>query len=106
MAQLWYILGLSLLVYMAAAWGAGKLLGLSETDFYILYAALCAIGVIAAGVFAWWKLRKEENAAAEGAEDAGFDSDDEIDAIMKEASGKLAASQIAKNANVATLPVV
>jgi type VI secretion system protein ImpL len=106
MAQLWYILGLSLLVYMAAAWGAGKLLGLSETDFYILYAALCAIGIIAAGVFAWWKLRKEENAAAEGAEDAGFDSHDEIDAIIKEASGKLAASQIAKNASVATLPVV
>ena len=40
MAQLCAIVGVSLLAYMAAAWAAGKLLGLSESDFYILFAAL------------------------------------------------------------------
>ena len=61
MAQLGAIIGVSLLAYMAAAWAAGKLLGLSETDFYIFWGALSAIGVIAAGVFLWWKMRQQES---------------------------------------------
>ena len=105
MAQLCAILGVSLLLYMGAAWVAGKALGLSESDFYILFAILSAIGVMAAGVFVWWKMRQQE--ASDLPADAPLDPNDEIDAIVREAEAKLAgSSQVGKGAGVATLPVV
>ncbi len=104
MVQLCAILGVSLLAYMAAAWAAGKLLGLSESDFYILFGALTAIGVIAAAVIVWWKMRQQEN--AEVAADAPLDPNDEIDGLIREAETKLAASSLGKGAGIGTLPVV
>ena len=104
MAQLGAIIGVSLLAYMAAAWAAGKLLGLSETDFYIFWGALSAIGVIAAGVFLWWKMRQQE--AADLPADAPMDPNDEVDALIREAETKLAASRMGKGASIGTLPVV
>jgi type VI secretion system protein ImpL len=105
MAQLCAIVGVSLLAYMAAAWAAGKLLGLSESDFYILFAALSAIGVIAAGVIVWWKMRQQEQ-SADLPSDAPLDPNNEIDALVREAEAKLAASQIGKGATIGALPVV
>ncbi len=105
MAQLCAIVGVSLLAYMVAAWAAGKLLGLSESDFYILFAALSAIGVIAAGVIVWWKMRQQEQ-AADLPSDAPLDPNNEIDALVREAEAKLAASQMGKGATIGTLPVV
>ena len=105
MAQLCAIIGVSLLLYMGAAWVAGKALGLSESDFYILFAILSAIGVMAAGVFVWWKMRQQE--AADLPADAPLDPNDEIDAIVREAEAKLAgSSQVGKGAGIGTLPVV
>ena len=106
MAQLCAILGVSLLAYMVAAWAAGKLLGLSESDFYILFALLSAIGVIAAGVIVWWKMRQQEQAADLPA-DAPLDPNDEIDAIVREAEAKLAGPpRWARAPTIGTLPVV
>ena len=104
MVQLCAILGVSLLAYMAAAWAAGKLLGLSETDFYILFGALTALGVIAAAVIVWWKMRQQEH--ADVAADAPLDPNDEIDGLIREAESKLASSQMGKGATIGTLPVV
>ncbi|HYP05460.1 MAG TPA: ImcF-related family protein [Bryobacteraceae bacterium] len=106
MAQLAAILGVSLLLYMAAAWAAGKMLGLSESDFYLLYGVLVALGVMAAAVFVWWKMRQQQEADNLPA-DAPLDPTNEVDAIVREAEAKLAAStQVGKGASISTLPVV
>jgi type VI secretion system protein ImpL len=104
MAQLGAIIGVSLLAYMAAAWAAGKLLGLSQSDFFIFWGALSAIGVIAAGIFLWWKMRQQE--AADLPADAPMDPNDEVDALIREAEAKLAASRMSKGASIGTLPVI
>ena len=83
--------GVSLLAYMVAAWAAGKLLGLSESDFYILFAAL--IGD--------WRDRGRLSSCGGRCgsrsmrpilpADAPLDPNDEIDALVREAEAKLAA---------------
>ena len=53
----------------------------------------------------WWKMRQQEQAADLPA-DAPMDPNDEVDALVREAEAKLAASQMGKGANIGTLPVV
>ena len=59
MATLYAALGGSLLVWIGISWLIAKLVGLTGVDSYILWMALSAIGVLAAALFAWWKMRNE-----------------------------------------------
>lgn len=98
MLKLGLIVGVSLLVYMVAVWAVATLLGLSGPDFYILFGALAALGVIAAGLIVWWRMRQQDE-DSELPADTSLDPNDEIDGLVREASGKLATG-------IGTLPVV
>ena len=106
MATLYAALGGSLLVWIGISWLITKLVGLTGVDSYILWMALSAIGVLAAALFAWWKMRNESTdlpPELAGAADSG--SGDELDLIIKDAEAKLAASRVA-GASIGSLPLV
>ena len=50
--------GAALLVYLVFVWFLGNLLHLHGSDLWILRIGLAVIGIVAAGVFLWFK-RKE-----------------------------------------------
>src|SRR5262245_21118203 len=102
---LYLITGISLLVYLILSWFLCKLIGLGESDFYILFGGLAVIGIIAAAVIVWWRLRNqgEEPLPAEAAGEGP--SNDEISLLVKDAEAKLTASKLAQG-GIAGLPLV
>jgi type VI secretion system protein ImpL len=106
MAALYGILGGSLLVYLGMAWLVTKLAGLSGMDAYLVWAILAVLGVLGAGAIAWWKMRKQNAAPAEGSGGEVESGSDEIDTIIKDADAKLAASRIAPGGSLSHLPLV
>ena len=61
MGALYAAVGGSLLVWIVLAWATAALAGLTGTDYYIAGGLLSIIGIIGAGVFAWWKMRQERS---------------------------------------------
>jgi type VI secretion system protein ImpL len=93
--------GAALVAYLIMAWVVGSALHLEGTRFYMLFAILAALGIGASAVFLWfWNKRG-------GGQSAGpTKKDDEIDALVREAENRLAASNLAKGATLMNLPVV
>lgn len=108
MAALYAILGGSLLVYIGLAWLVTKLAGVTGTDAYILWGALSILGILGAGIVAWWKMRQDTAGGDLPPELAGQaeSGSDELDTLIKDADAKLAASRIAAGASLHNLPLV
>jgi type VI secretion system protein ImpL len=107
MHVIYLITGVSLTGYLVAAWVAGKMLGLKDSEFYILWGLLAALGTLAAGAFVWWKMRSKEN-DAEDESDAAVESpsDSEVELLVRDAETKLAASRLAQGSKLGNLPLL
>ncbi len=108
MGRTGYVLS-GLFGYMVFAWFAARLLGLTGVDLYFVRGILWAFGLSGAGIFLWWKSRKEKQqagAAAQGMAAADAGSADDISRIVREAEARLAHSNVAKGAKLGSLPVV
>jgi type VI secretion system protein ImpL len=95
--------GAALAGYLIVAWIMGSLLHLSPTRFYILFTILSFLGISASVLFLWfWKKDKGGSNATGG----HIDKDEEIDALVREAENRIAASNLAKGAKLMNLPLV
>ncbi len=85
---------------------ATSMLKLTGVDLWVVRGFLALLGLSGFGVFLWWKSRRERKAAA-AAEGAGAapaaGGADEIDVLLRDAEGRLTASNQGKLGN---LPVV
>ena len=81
MYVLYLITGVSLSVYVVAAWVAGRTLGLKDSEFYVLFGLLTAIGTLAAGAFVWWKMRSASTDEPEENDTVEATSDGEVDLL-------------------------
>ena len=97
--------GAALLGYLVLAWLAGSALHLDTSRFYLLFAILAVLGMGGAVVFVWFwsKLRPKSGGAGAGVPSG---PDDEIDSLVRDAEGRLAASNLAQGAKLSNLPVV
>ncbi len=102
-----YRLGIAigLVSFYAVAWFASTLFGLTGIDLWVVRGFLAVFGLSGAGLFWWYKSRKEKQAAEPQGADAGGAAD-EVDLIVRDAEARLAASNIAKGAKAANLPVI
>ncbi len=97
--------GAALIGYLILAWVITSFLHLDSTRFYILFSLLALLGIGATGVVVWlWKKVKGGTTAAGTA--VPLEKDDEIDALIREAENRLAASNLAKGASLVHLPMV
>ncbi len=99
--------GAALLGYLVIAWVVGSLLHLDTARFYTLFAILAVLGIGATGAVLWFWKKAPGSAAGDGSQGAGpLEKDDEIDALVREAENRLAASNLAKGAKLSNLPLV
>ena len=96
---LWIGTIVGLLLYLALAWGLGLLLKLKGADLAMLGGGLSLLGIAAAGLLLWFLLPKTAAGTATG-------SADDLDGIVAAARAHLAASPMAKRANMNKLPMV
>ncbi len=95
-----------LVSYYLVAWFASTLFGLTGVDLWVVRGFLAVFGLSGAGLIWWYKSRKQKKAEAQaGGADAGGGGD-EVDLIVRDAEARLAASNIAKGAKTANLPVI
>jgi type VI secretion system protein ImpL len=95
--------GAALVAYLVLAWVLESILKLDRNLFYIVFAIFAVLGISATAIFLlWWGKRK--GAAGQGS--GPMDKDDEIDALVREAENRLAASNLAKGSKLMTLPMV
>lgn len=107
----YFLTGTALAVYMMLAWILGGVLGLSGTNLGVFRAIAAVVGVAVAGLYLWMQFRYYSSAiqssrAASGGEKAGAGGPDEIDALLRDAEARLAASKLGRGARLAQLPVV
>lgn len=99
--------GVGLVGYLIMAWIVGSVLHLENPRFYTLFAILAVLGIGAAAAFLWFWKKTHGRAAGDGSHSAGtLGKDDEIDALVREAENRLAASNLAKGAKLNNLPLV
>ncbi|HTY61539.1 MAG TPA: ImcF-related family protein [Acidobacteriota bacterium] len=99
--------GAALVGYLIIAWIVGSLLHLDSSRFNTLFAILTVLGISATAAFLWFWKKSHANASAEGSQGTGpMGKDDEIDALVREAENRLAASNLAKGAKLNNLPLV
>jgi type VI secretion system protein ImpL len=102
----------ALITYMAMTFAMAKFMDLTGPNYYIFYSLLTIIGLIAVGIFVWWKSRNEKAevpTSAEGAAGAAasmMGGNDEIEMCIKDAEAKLAASKLAGGSGLSNLPLV
>jgi type VI secretion system protein ImpL len=106
MYVIYLITGVSLSVYVVAAWAAGQMLGLKDSEFYVLFGLLTALGTLGAGAFVWWKMRSKDEAPAEEAEAGEAAFDGEVDLVIRDAEMKLAAARLAGSSKIGNLPLL
>jgi type VI secretion system protein ImpL len=101
-----------LISYYVFAWLGTTVLALTGVNLWIVRGLLATIGLSGAGVFWWWRARKEKQKAASAEASAGAGavagggSGDEVDALVRDAEARLAASNVAKGAKTGNLPVI
>ena len=96
--------GAALLGYLALAWLAGSALHLDTSRFYLLFSILAVLGIGGAVVFIWFWSKLRRGSGGGGGAPSG--PDDEIDSLVRDAEGRLAASNLAQGAKLSNLPVV
>jgi type VI secretion system protein ImpL len=97
---LWIGTIVGLLIYLVFAWGLGILLKLKGADLAMLGGGLSLLGIAAAGLLLWFLLPK--TSATSGT--AG--SAEDLDGVVAAARAHLAASPMAKRADMNKLPMV
>lgn len=98
----------SLIAYLLIAFATAKAMDLTGPNFYIFYAVLTILGLIALGIFVWWKTR-QENAAAQAATPGAAPQAggaDEVELCIRDAEAKMAASKLAGGSGLGNLPLV
>ena len=99
--------GAALVAYLIIAWIVGSLLHLDASRFYALFAILAVLGIGATGAFLWFWKKTRGSAAGDGGQGtAPLEKDEEIDALVREAENRLAASNLAKGAKLNNMPLV
>ncbi|HYP15334.1 MAG TPA: type VI secretion protein IcmF/TssM N-terminal domain-containing protein, partial [Bryobacteraceae bacterium] len=104
MHNIYLITSGSLVVYLVAAWAAGKFLGLSGSEFYVLFGILSAIGALGAAALIWWRMK--QSSAAVAAPDSSAPEQtgpDEVDLLIRDADQKLSG---ARQARISNLPLI
>jgi len=101
----------ALLAWLMLAFFLGSLLGLQGRELWILRGGLTLLGIAAAAVYLWYRLKSDAAAASTAAAGLGGEKgvsggEGEADVLAREASSRLAASSMAKGATLATLPAV
>lgn len=105
MGSIYLVTSGSLLVYLAATWVVGKTLGLSSSEFYVLWGLLAAIGTLGAAGLVWWKMRQKSEEAETDEDQAQSEpaGNEEIDLLIRDADTKLAS---ARQARIGNLPLI
>ncbi len=99
--------GAALIGYLILAWVMGRVLHLDTGRFYVLFAILAVLGICATAVFFWfWNRTRGSSVSAASGSTGPVENDDEIDALVREAESRLAASNLAQGARLTNLPLV
>jgi type VI secretion system protein ImpL len=108
--QVWIVAGL--VSYYVFAWLATTMFNLTGVDLWFVRGLLAMIGLSGAGLIWWWRAKKDKEkqaaaaAAATSGAVAGGGSGDEVDALVRDAEARLAASNIARGAKTGNLPAI
>lgn len=89
----------SMIVYVGMTFALAKLLSLSGLDSYIFYVVMAVLGLVAMGLWLYFKTKWRNRG---GSVTAGGEGDAGIDQIVREADARLAA----QNVTIANLPLV
>src|SRR6266480_2703819 len=103
MNLVYVITGIVLLAYLALVWILGGVLQLKSPDIWVFRVGLALIGIGAAAAFIWWR-RARRTSAGETAEPV--DTSNEIDVLMRDAEGRLAAARVPKGSRIANFPLI
>jgi type VI secretion system protein ImpL len=96
------IAALSVVSYTAITWILVDVMGLSGRAAFTVRIVLMALGILAGGLWLWWK-SKRGGAAGGGALPAEAEM---LEPMFRDAEAKLAASRLGKEARLGTLPLV
>ena len=99
--------GAALVGYLIMAWIVGSVLHLESSRFYIAVCNSCSPGYRRYRCLSLVLEKNTWKRAGDGSHSAGtLEKDDEIDALVREAENRLAASNLAKGAKLNNLPMV
>ncbi len=93
----------ALVGYFAFAWLATTLLKLTGIDLWVVRGFLFLFGLSGAGIYLWWRSRKDKSAAPSPQGDTAAAGGDEIDLLIRDADARLAGTNLGK---VGNLPVI
>ncbi|MGH9790525.1 MAG: ImcF-related family protein [Candidatus Acidiferrales bacterium] len=120
----WIVAAAALIVILMLVWFVGPMTTLEGSNLWILRVGILLLGLLGTGGFLWWAASNKpaiarpqapqvrmpsasDAAAAAGAAFAGPPgSPDEIDALVREAASKLAASRLGRTATLGALPAI
>ncbi len=97
------IAALSVVSYSAMMWILVDVMGLSGRAAFTVRLALMALGILAGGLWLWWKAKRGAGAAGGGALPAEAEM---LEPLFRDAEAKLAASRLGREARLGTLPLV
>ncbi len=98
------ITGAALVVYLVLVWFLGTWLNLRGSDLWVLRGILSVLGLIGAGVFAWFHHRNKE--ASERFGEAANGSAQDIDLVVHDAVRRLRSSSQSAGATLTKSPVI
>ncbi len=105
---LYFLLGIILSIYCTVVYFAGTFLGLHGTGLWIFRGCLALMGLIATAAYLWYQLGSLKRTSSSGQKKGGGEAGAEDDAgqILREASARLAASELGRKAKFRNLPVI
>ncbi len=100
-------------VYMVSTFVLSGLTKLTGSDLWILRSMLASLGISGYAIFYWWIQKREASkqqavsaSSAAGGAPAVPAGVDEVDLLIRDAQAKLAASKLAQEARISSLPVI
>jgi len=106
MSWMYGVIGLILLIYLTLVYFLGRWLPLHGNDVWILRGALALLGLIGAAVAFWYQYKVKKAREASGEEGAEGSSTDDLDALVREAIGRLKRSTLGRGSDLSSLPIV
>ena len=97
-------IGASLVAYLILCWWIGTWLHLHGSDLWILRGGLALIGLLACGIFLWFRSKMSQEPTGPSAKETG--STDDIDLLVREALRQLRSSRLGSAAALSKLPLV
>jgi len=112
MKRIVLVVGGLFVVFVSLMWLLASTLGLQPSDLWVLRVGLAIMAAAAAGLYLWYRLKSEKDAAkaamgagAEGGQ-PGAPAEGEVDLLAREASARLAGSALGKGASLSSLPAI